>query len=56
MTPRQLRTLRDSLNPGGTGNLRWILQCSERTVRNKISGATKITAGDVALIEKAKGT
>jgi hypothetical protein len=51
MTIRQLRALRDSLNLGGTEKLRRILQCSERTVRNKMPGVTMIAAGDVALIE-----
>jgi hypothetical protein len=54
MALRQLRALRDSLNPDGTVKLGRILDCSERTVRNKMSGTTKIKAGDLALIEAAR--
>lgn len=54
MTLQELRQFRDSLHPGGTKKLAGILGRTSRTVRNKLSGATKITSGDVALIEKAK--
>jgi hypothetical protein len=57
ITAATLKLLRGTL-PGATLEdqtleLSRIMHCSSRTVRNKLSGATKIDAGDMALLEKA---
>lgn len=54
MTPSDLRKICDSLNDergtGGQTRLARMLKRSPRTVRNKLSGKTKITQSDILAI------
>lgn len=57
MTPASLRALCDSLNDkngtGGQTRLARLLKWDARTVRNKLSGSTRITHSNELAIRKA---
>jgi DNA-binding transcriptional regulator YdaS (Cro superfamily) len=53
MTLTELRSITNSLNPGGQTKLAVMLGWSPRTVRNKLAGKTSITRADELAIVKA---
>lgn len=53
MTPAELRSICDKLNPGGQTRLAEMLGWDASTVRRKLSGDTKITRVDQLAISKA---
>ncbi len=53
MTPDELRTICDSLNPGGQSKLARKLGWDSSTVRRKLAGKSRITRADELAIEKA---
>ena len=53
MTPEELRTICDGLNPGGQSKLARMLTWDSCMIRRRLSGETKITYSDELAIIKA---
>jgi len=56
MTPATLRSLCDSLNPGGQSKLARLLKWHHSTVWRKLNGKSPITESDALAIQKAVET
>lgn len=55
MTPAELRSVCDSLNPGGQTRLAELLGWTPRTMRNKLAGKTAITRSDELAVRHLMG-